>query len=86
MICSEKIPVAKENTITKIWISRKYKSLFNPNTWRNDVLPKLNNSSQIVDSHIRETYYMDIQNDNILDKGTYRYFGYIDTLKYHDIS
>jgi hypothetical protein len=22
----------------------------------------------------------------VVDKGTYRYFGYIDTLKYHDIS
>ncbi len=48
-------------------ISSKYKSLLNSDTCGNDVLPELNNSSQIVDSNIREADYMDIQNDNILE-------------------
>ena len=45
----------------------KYKSLLNSDTWRNDVLPELNISSQIVDSNIREAGYLDIQKYNILE-------------------
>ena len=45
----------------------KYESLFNSDTWGNDVLPKLNISSQIPDGSIRETYYPNIQKDNILE-------------------
>jgi hypothetical protein len=52
--------------LTKILISSKYKSLLNSDTWGNDVLPELNNSSQIVDSNILDTDYLDIRNDNIL--------------------
>ena len=63
--CHEKIPVARENMLTKILISSKYESLLNSDTWGNDVLTELNISSQIVDSNIREADYMDIQNDNI---------------------
>ena len=64
---SWKIPVAKENTLKKILISSKYESLLNSDTWGNDFLPELNNSSQIIDSNIPYTYYLDIQNDNILE-------------------
>ena len=53
--------------LTKILIRSKYKSLLNSDTWGNDVLPESNNSSQIVDSNIRETYYLDKQNDDILE-------------------
>ena len=52
---------------TKILISSKYTSLLNSDTWGNDVLPELNISSQIVDSNIPGIYYLDIQNDNILE-------------------
>jgi len=52
MICPEKIPPAKENMLTKILISSQYKSLLHSDTWGNDILPELNNSSQIVDSNI----------------------------------
>ncbi len=48
-------------------IGSKYKNLLNSDTWGNDVLPELNNSSQIIDSNIPDTYYLDIQNDNILE-------------------
>jgi len=54
--------------LTKILISSKYKSLLNFDTWGNDVLPELNISSQIVDSNFRETHYMHIQKDNILER------------------
>ena len=47
-------------------ISSKYKSLLNHDTWRNDVLPELNNSSQILDSIIPDRDCLDIQKDNIL--------------------
>ena len=67
MICPEKIYVAKKNTFSKILISSKCKSLFNSETWGNDVLPELNNSSQIIDSNIPDRDYMDIQKDNILE-------------------
>ena len=67
MICPEKIPDAKENTFSNILISSKYNSLLNSDTWENDVLPESNNSSQIIDSNIRDTDYLDIQNDNILE-------------------
>ena len=67
LICPEKIRVAKENMLTKILISIKYKSLFNSDTWGIDGLPELSISSQIIDSNIREAYYMDIQNDNIIE-------------------
>jgi hypothetical protein len=53
--------------LTKIFISSKYKSSLNSDIWGNDVSPELNNSSQIVNRNIRETYYLDIQNDNILE-------------------
>ena len=53
--------------LTKILISSKYKSLLNSDTWGNDVLPELNISFQIVYRNIRETYYLDIQKDNILE-------------------
>jgi len=53
--------------LTKILTSSKYKSFLNSYTWGNDVLPELNISSQIVDSNIRETNYMDIQKDDILE-------------------
>ena len=53
--------------LTKILISSKYKRLLNSDTWGNDISPVLNNSSQIVDSNIPDTYYLDIQNDNILE-------------------
>ncbi len=66
MICAEKIHVARENMLTKILISSKYKCLLNSDIWGNDVLPELNISSQILNSNIRETYYLDIQKDNIL--------------------
>ena len=67
LICPEKILVARENMLTKILISSKYKSLLNSDTWGNDVLPELNNTSQIIDSSILDIYYIDIQNDNILE-------------------
>jgi hypothetical protein len=66
MICAEKIHVARRNMLTKILISSKYKSLLNSDIWGNDVLPELNISSQILNSNIRETYYLDIQKDNII--------------------
>ncbi len=53
--------------LTKILISSKYKSLLNSDTQGNDVSPELNNSSQIVDSNILDTDYLDIRNDNILE-------------------
>ena len=53
--------------LTNILISSKYKILLNSDTWGNDVLPKLNISSQIIDSNIRESDYLDIQKDNILE-------------------
>jgi hypothetical protein len=53
--------------LSKILISSKYKSLLNSGSWGNDVLPALNISSQIVDNNIRETYYLNIQKDNILE-------------------
>ena len=37
LICPKKLPVAKENTLTKILISSKYQSLLNSDTWGNDV-------------------------------------------------
>ena len=67
LICPEKIHAAKENTLTKTLVSSKYESLLNSDTWGYDVLPELNNSSQIVDSNIRETYCLYIQNDNTLE-------------------
>jgi hypothetical protein len=68
LICPQKIPAIKKNTYSKILISSKYKSLLNSGTWGNDVLPELNNSSQIIDSFIGvDTDYQDIQNDNILE-------------------
>ncbi len=39
----------------------------NSDTWGNDVLPELNNTSQIIDSSSRDIYYLDIQNENILE-------------------
>jgi uncharacterized cysteine cluster protein YcgN (CxxCxxCC family) len=53
--------------LAKMFISSKYSSLLDSDTWRNDVLPELNMSSQILDSNIRETDYLDIQKDNILE-------------------
>jgi hypothetical protein len=67
LICPEKIPVVKGNTLTKILISSKYKSLLHSDTWGNDVLPELNNTSQIIDSNNHDIYDMDIQTDNILE-------------------
>ena len=67
LICPEKIHVVKGNTLTKILISSKYKSLLTSDTWGNDVLPELNNTSQIIDSSSQDIYYMDIQNENILE-------------------
>ena len=64
---SEKILAIQEYTFSKISISSKYKSLLNYDTWGNDVLPELNNSSQIIDSNIPDTNYLDIQKDNILE-------------------
>ncbi len=67
LICLKNIPVVKGNTLTKIFISSKYKSLFNFDTWGNNVLPELNNTSQIIDRNIPDIYYMDIQYDNVLE-------------------
>ena len=53
--------------LIKLLISSKYESLLNSDTWGNDVLPELNNSSQKVDSNIRGINCLDIQNDNILE-------------------
>jgi len=54
--------------LTKILISSKYKSLYiNSDTWGNDVLPEVIISSRIIDSNIRETNYLDIQTDNIIE-------------------
>jgi hypothetical protein len=39
LICLEKIPVARENMLTKRLISSKYKSLLHYDAWGNDVLP-----------------------------------------------
>jgi len=50
MICAEKIHVAREKMLTRMLISSKYKSLLDSDTWGNDVLPELNNSSEIIDS------------------------------------
>ncbi len=47
--------------------SSKYKSLLNSDTWENDVLPELNNPSQIIDRNIPDKDYTDIQKDNILE-------------------
>ena len=66
-MCPEKIPFARENMLTKILISSKYKCLFNSNTRLTDVLPELNISSQIVDGNIPDSDYLDIQKDNILE-------------------
>jgi hypothetical protein len=63
----KKYPLQRKIRWQKILISSKYESLLNSDTWGNDVLPELNNMFQIVDSNIRETNYMDIQNDNILE-------------------
>jgi len=63
---SKKKPVARENMFKKMLISSKYKSLLNFDTWGNDVLPELNNSSQIIDSNISNSDYLDIQKDNLL--------------------
>ena len=60
LMCSEKIPVARKNMLTKILISSKYKNLSNSDIWGNNVLPELNISSQIVDSNILATYYKKI--------------------------
>ena len=57
--------------LTKILISSKYKILLNSDTWGNDVLLELSNSSHIVDSNIPDTNYLDIQNDNILEFRTF---------------
>jgi hypothetical protein len=62
---SSKIHIARQNMSTKLLISSKYKCLLNSDTWGNYVLPEYNNSSQIVDSNIPDTCYLDIQNDNI---------------------
>jgi len=67
LICPEKIHVVKGNTLTKILISSKYKSLLTSDTWGNDVLPELNNTSQTTDSNSHDIYDMDIQTDNILE-------------------
>ena len=67
LTCPEKIPVVKGNTLTKILISNKYKSLLHSDTRGNDVLPELNNTSQIIDSNSHDIYDMDIQTDNILE-------------------
>jgi len=67
MICAEKKHVARENMLAKILTSSKYKSLLNSDTWENDALPEVNNSSQILDSDIRETDYLDIQKHNIFE-------------------
>ena len=67
MIYREKVLVTKENTLTKILISSKHKSLLNSDTWGNDVLPELNNTFQIIDSNSHDIYGMDIQTDNILE-------------------
>ena len=66
-MCPQKIHDVKETTILKILISSKYKSLLHSDTWGNDVLPELNNSSQIIDSNIPDRDYLDIQKDNILE-------------------
>ncbi len=52
---------------SKILISSKYKSLLNSDTWVDDVLHELNNSSQIIHSNIPDRDYLDIQKDNILE-------------------
>jgi hypothetical protein len=91
LICSEKIPIARENTLTKIFISSKYKSLLNSDTWGSNVLPVFNNSSQIVDNNIPNTDYQDIQNDNILEHSLimkngcnwFGPFGVCDQLKFY---
>ncbi len=67
MICPKKIHVARERILTQLLISSKYKSLLNSDSWGNEVLPELNNSSQIIDSNIPDRDYMDIQKDNILE-------------------
>ncbi len=53
--------------LTNILIISKYIILLNSDTWGNEVLPELRNSSHIVVSNIRERGYMDIQADNILE-------------------
>jgi hypothetical protein len=45
----------------------KYKSKLNSDTWGNDVLPELNILTQILDGNIRETDYLDIKKENILE-------------------
>ena len=57
----------KGNMFKKMLISSKYNSFLNSDTWGNDVLPESNISSQILDINIRETNYLDIQKDNILE-------------------
>ena len=47
--------------LTKMLISSKYKSVLNSDTWRNDVSPELNISSQIENSNIQETNYQYIK-------------------------
>ena len=64
LICPENIHVVKGNTLTKILISSKYKSLLNSDTWGNYVLPELSNSLHIVVSNIREINYLDIQKEH----------------------
>ncbi len=67
MVCPETTPIVKGNALTKMLTSSKYKSLLNSDTWGNDVLPELNNTLQIIDSIIPDIYYIDIQNENILE-------------------
>ena len=91
MICAEKITVARENMLTRMLISSKYTSLINFDTWGNDVLPELNISSQLLDGNIRETYYLDIQKENILEHSYFftngcnwfEPFGTCDQLKFY---
>ena len=51
----------------KMFISSIYKILLNSDTWGNHVLHEFNISSQILDDNIRETDYLDIQKNNILE-------------------
>jgi hypothetical protein len=57
----------KKKTFSKILISSKYKSLLKSDIWEDDVLPELNNSSEIIDSNITDRDYRDIKIENILE-------------------
>ena len=65
--------------------------MLNSDTWGNDVLHELNNTSQIIDSNIPDIYYMDIQNDNIIEHSFFMTngcnwfgpFGICDQLKFY---